>query len=127
MLRNLGSMGDTYLQGVARELLESVPLPPPVWNVTICDLQGRPIGTVDAWWDEVALGWQFGAGGPENRGPTMNHLALTAAGVILVRTPPDQLRMSVGRIAQELTSAFANAARRRRPKVQALGLVPASV
>jgi hypothetical protein len=127
MLRNLGSMGDTYLQGVARELLESVPLPPPVWNVTVCDVQGRPIGLVDAWWDEVAMGWQFGAGGPENRGPKMNHLALTAAGVVLVRTLPDQLRVNVGRTVQELTSAFANAAKRRRPKVQALGLVPASV
>lgn len=127
MLRNLGSMGETYLQGVARELLEAVPLPPPVWNVTVCDVQGRPIGVVDAWWDEVALGWQFGAGGLENRGPKMNHLALTAAGVVLVRTSPDQLREHFRRIAQELTSAFANAARRRRPKVRALGSVPATV
>jgi hypothetical protein len=128
MLRNLGgSMGETYLQGVARELLEAVPLPPPVWNVTVCDVQGRPIGVVDAWWDEVALGWQFGAGGQQNRGPKMNHLALTAAGVVLVRTPPDHLREQVRRIAQELTSAFADAARRRRPKVRALGSVPATV
>lgn len=127
MLRNLGSMGETYLQGMARELLEAVPLPPPVWNVTVCDVQGRPIGVVDAWWDEVALGWQFGASGQENRGPKMNHLALAAAGVVLVRTSPDQLREHVGRIAQELTSAFAHAARRRRPNVRALGSVPATV
>lgn len=127
MLRNLGSMGETYLQGVARELLEAVPLPPPVWNVTVCDAQGRPIGVVDAWWDEVALGWQFGAGFQETGRPKLNHLALTAAGVVLVRTAPDQLRDQVRRIAQELTSAFANAARRRRPKVRALGSVPATV
>lgn len=127
MLRNLGSMGETYLQGVAREVLEVVPLPPPVWNVTVCDVRGRPIGVVDAWWDEVALGWQFGAGGQEQPGPKMNHLALTAAGVVLVRTSPDQLREHVRRIAQELTSAFANAAKRRRPKVRALGSVPATV
>ncbi|TNC21452.1 hypothetical protein FG385_28170 [Amycolatopsis alkalitolerans] len=127
MLRSLGSMGETYLQGLARELLEMVPLPPPVWNVTICDALGRPIGMVDAWWDEVALGWQFGAGGKENRGPKMNHLALAAAGVVLVRTPPDQLRRQVRRIALELTSAFANAAKRRRPRVRALGSVPATV
>ncbi|WP_245783112.1 hypothetical protein [Amycolatopsis sacchari] len=127
MLRNLGSMGETYLQGAARELLEAVPLPPPVWNVTVCDSLGRPIGVVDAWWDEVALGWQFGGAAQEDGGPKMNHLALVAAGVVLVRTAPEQLRDQIRRIAQELTSAFANAARRRRPKVRALGSVPAEV
>ncbi|WP_236795318.1 hypothetical protein [Amycolatopsis sp. GM8] len=128
MLRNLGgSMGETYLQGLARELLEEVPLPPPVWNVTVCDVLGRPIGMVDAWWDEVALGWQFGAGAWGTRGPKMNHLALVAAGVVLVRTQPDQMREQVRRVAQELTSAFANAAKRRRPRVRALGSVPATV
>ncbi|HVV14434.1 hypothetical protein [Amycolatopsis sp.] len=127
MLRNLGSMGDTYLQGQARELLDCVPLPPPVWNVTVCDSQGRPIGTVDAWWDEVALGWQFGADDVANRAPKMNHLALSAAGVVLVQTSPDQLRANVKTIARELTSAFANAAKRRRPRVRALGMVPATV
>ncbi|KAA9155574.1 hypothetical protein FPZ12_029655 [Amycolatopsis acidicola] len=127
MLRNLGSMGDTYLQGLARELLDFAPLPPPVWNVTVCDSMGRPIGTVDAWWDEVALGWQFGAGGASSRVPKMNHLALSAAGVVLVQTPPDQLRDNAKATVRELTSAFANAARRRRPRVRALGMVPATV
>ncbi|NKQ57600.1 hypothetical protein HFP15_32530 [Amycolatopsis sp. K13G38] len=125
MLRNLGTMGNTYLQGVARELLEYVPLPAPVWNVTVCDVLGRPIGVVDAWWDEVAMGWQFG--GTTDRGPKMNDLALTAAGVALVRTPPLELRTDVARVARDLTSAFANSAKRRRPKVQALGTVPATV
>jgi len=125
MLRNLGSMGDTYLQGMARELLDYVPLPAPVWNVTVCDALGRPIGVVDAWWDEVALGWQFG--GTPDRGPKMNHLALTAAGVTLVRTEPADLRIAIPRVARELTSAFANAAKRQRPKVRALGAIPATV
>ena len=121
MLRNLGQMGRTYLQGVAHELLACVPLPAPVWNVTVCDLQERPIGVVDAWWDEVALGWQFGAG--PHRGPKMNHLALTAAGVTLVRTPPEHLRANAGRVIRSLTSAFATAAKRHRPRVHALGML----
>lgn len=128
MLRNLGgSIGETYLHGLAREVLEEVPLPPPVWNVTVCDVLGRPIGAVDAWWDEVGLGWQFGPGASAAPGPKLNQLALAAAGVILVRSQPDQLREEVGRIALELTSAFANAAKRRRPKVRALGSIPATV
>ncbi|HVW40834.1 MAG TPA: hypothetical protein VHC18_05740 [Amycolatopsis sp.] len=125
MLRNLGTMGTTYLQGVARELLDSVPLPAPMWNVTVCDVHDHPIGVVDAWWDEVALAWQFG--GTPDQSPTRNHLALTAAGVTLVRTPPEDLRAQAHRVARELTSAFAAAAKRRRPRVQALGTVPATV
>lgn len=123
MLRDLGSMGDTYLHGTARELLKSIPLPPPAWNVTICDRHGSPIGTVDAWWDEVALGWEFGAA--VNNSPKMNHLALTAAGVILVRTEPERLRTNDERIARELASAFTGAAKRRRPGVLALGAIAA--
>ncbi|HKS45713.1 MAG TPA: hypothetical protein VJT49_11485 [Amycolatopsis sp.] len=122
ILRDLGSMGETYLQGAARALIRHVPLPPPTWNVTICDLVGHPIGIVDAWWDEVALGWQFGGC---RAGPKMNHLALIAAGVVLLRSAPDQLHTQAGRIRRELTSAFASAAKRRRPKVQAFGAVAA--
>ncbi|MTD59418.1 hypothetical protein GKO32_36360 [Amycolatopsis sp. RM579] len=128
MLRSLSRFtGETYLQGLARGLLESVPLPPPVWNVTICDALGRPIGVVDAWWDEVALGWQLGVDAWGRSGPKMNHLALTAADVILVRTTPDQLRAEGGSVARQLASAFAHAAKRRRPRVRALGSVPAAV
>jgi hypothetical protein len=120
MLRDLGLMRSTCAQDAARELLRRVPLPPPIWDMTICDLRGRPIGTVDAWWDEVALGWQFHAGTSENN-PKINHLALTAAGVIIVQTQLDQLRVQNGKIARELVSAFAGAAKRRRPKVLAFG------
>lgn len=127
VLRGLGSLGDIFLHGAARRALETVPLSPPEWNVTICDSRGSPLGVVDAWWDEVALGWQFGAGGSGLREPSLNHLALTAAGVTLVRTEPDQLRSSTSGIARELTSAFAHAARRRRPPVRAMGSVPAAV
>lgn len=126
-LRSLGPTSHTYLHGAARRALEVVPLPPPEWNVTIRDAEGRPLGVVDAWWDEVALGWQFGADGSDQPEPIVNHLALTAAGVILVRTEPDRLRFPVAGIARELTSAFTQAARRRRPPVRALGAVPAAM
>ena len=125
MLRNLGTMGSTYLLGVAHEVLDCVPLPTPMWAVTICDAEGRPIGMVDAWWDEVALGWQFG--GTARRGPKMNHLALSAAGITLVRTPPEALRADAARVAGELVRAFGTAAKRRRPRVHASGMAPVTV
>jgi hypothetical protein len=125
MLRNLSSLGEAYLYGVARQLLEYVSLPPPAWNVRVCGADGRPIGIVDAWWDQVALGWQFGANEAQDRGQRMNNLALAAAGVVVVRTPRARLRPDFRSTARELTSAYATAVKRRRPKVRALGMVPA--
>lgn len=121
ILRRLGSMNDTYLHGVARRFLKLVPLPPPTWNMTICDRHVRPIGVVGAWWDEVGLGWQFDAREIDSTQPKLNDLALTAAGVVLVRTSREQLCANDAGIARELASAFASAARRRRPNVLAYG------
>jgi hypothetical protein len=120
ILRHLELRCDTFAHGMARRLLRQAPLPPPSWNVTVCDVRGRPIGIADAWWDEIGLAWQFGA--PEDRRtkPSLNHLALTAAGVAVVRCTTDQLRNESGLVTRELVSAFTDAARRARPKV--LGL-----
>jgi hypothetical protein len=126
LLRHLGSMGDTYVQGLARRLARWAPLPPPTWNMTVCDRLGRPVGIVDAWWDEVAVGWQFGARRTTHAEPKLAHLALTAAGVVLVRTPPDRLRDDPEGVVRELTSAFGRGARRKRPLINVLGLIPAA-
>lgn len=124
ILHGLASARDTHLHDAARRLLKLVPLPPPRWNMTICDRHGRPLGVVDAWWDEVALGWQFGV--QDNQHPKLKktQLLLTAAGVVVVRTSRQRLLAKDARIAKELTSAFATAAQRRRPRILAFGAVP---
>jgi hypothetical protein len=122
VLRHLEEGSDTFTFGMARRLLRQAPLPPPSWGVTICDLRGRPIGLADAWWDEIGMAWQFDADGEGRAKPRMNHLALTAAGVAVVRCTPAQLRTEPGLVTRELVTAFSDAARRRRPKVQALGM-----
>jgi hypothetical protein len=122
VLRQLEFGSETYVFGLARKLLRQAPLPPPSWGVTICDLRGRPIGVADAWWDEIGLAWQFGAESADRAKPRMNQLALTAAGVDVVRCTTDQLRSEPGLVTRELVAAFSDAARRRRPKVQALRL-----
>ncbi|NIH82270.1 hypothetical protein [Amycolatopsis viridis] len=119
-LHTLGSLRDTYQQGVARELLGGVPLPPPIWNVTVCDSSGGRLGVVDAWWDEVAMGWLLDQAAPRSDQSVASHLPLTGAGVVLVRTPAHRLRGDATAVARELTSAFGAAAHRRRPRVQAL-------
>ncbi|WP_246257494.1 hypothetical protein [Amycolatopsis anabasis] len=122
LLRHLGSMGDTYVQGLARRLVKRAPLPAPEWNVTVRDIRGRPIGHVDAWWHDVAVGWQFGAQGCPETEPKMTHLALTAAGVILVRTRPERLHEEPEAVIRELTSAFGEGTRRPRPRIQPHGM-----
>jgi hypothetical protein len=125
VLRCLCTMRDTFVHGLARTVALRTPLPPPRWNVTVCDARGRPIGVADGWWDEVALGWQFGAhlaGSAVN----LSYLALKAAGVVLVRTPAAQLRDAPEQVVNELGRAFGTAARRRRPPVRGVGLQEAA-
>lgn len=115
-LRAIERDRDTYVHGWARTLLRHGPLPPPRWDVTVCDRRGKPIGTVDAWWDEVGMGWQFH---PPGR-PQLGHLALTAAGVVLVRTDPDALCTDRRAVLAELVGAFRTASERVRPAVQCM-------
>jgi hypothetical protein len=97
-------------------------LPAPSWHVTVCDARGRPIGVADAWWDEVGMAWQFGAMTGAQPNQHLNHLALTAAGVAVVRCTVSQLKEEPGLVRRELVGAFTGAARRARPKVLAVGL-----
>jgi hypothetical protein len=120
VLRQLDSSAGTFAHGMAKELLKSAPLPPPSWNVTICDLRGRQIAVADAWWDEIALAWLFTPPGKEMAGHGLTPLALKAAGVVVLRTPAEKLYEAPEEVRQEVVSAFGEALRRRRPKVQGL-------
>ncbi|WP_210770621.1 hypothetical protein [Qaidamihabitans albus] len=116
-LRRLATNSDTYVHGAARQLVLRSPLPPPRWGATVCDLRGRSIGAVDAWWDELGMGWQFGTPAEGETG-RLTHLALTAAGVVLLRTSPQRLRSDGENVIRELARAFRTAALRPRPPVQ---------
>ncbi|MEU6645851.1 hypothetical protein ABZ863_25330 [Saccharomonospora sp. NPDC046836] len=115
-LRRIERTRDTYVHGLARQLIRRAPLPPPRWDVVVCDARGRPIGAVDAWWDEVGMGWRFSASGADEG--QLNHLSLIAAGVVLVRTATEHLRTEDELVIKELAGAFRTAATRRRPPVQ---------
>ncbi|PRX43559.1 hypothetical protein B0I33_11416 [Prauserella shujinwangii] len=117
-LRRLAQNRDSYVHGMARRLLLRSPLPPPRWNTTVCDLRGRPIGFVDAWWDELGLGWQLIRPAAEESHGRLGHLALTAAGVVVLRTSVERLRDAPGDVVRELASAFRTASQRPRPQVQ---------
>jgi hypothetical protein len=95
----------------------------PRWNVPIRDVTGALLGVVDAWWDEVALAWEVGSQhfrlGPAAQCSDSDG-ALTASGVIVLRTPPEQLRDDPDGVRQDLVEAFHRAADRVRPPVHAL-------
>jgi hypothetical protein len=118
VLHELDTASGTFAHAMAREVLDRAPLPPPVWNVTICDLRGRPIAVADAWWGEIGLAWLLSPPGKEVTGHGLTPLALKAAGVVVLCTPAEKLQEAPEEVRREITSAFAEAAQRARPKVQ---------
>jgi hypothetical protein len=107
----------------ARRLVAAAPLPPPRWNASLRTASGLPLGTVDAWWHEVALAWDHGGHGDDNADGN-RWGALESAGALLLRTPPEWLHGDPERVVRELVAAFLDAAKRPRPPVYA-GAVPA--
>lgn len=120
VLRELDE-GPIQAHGLATQVLDTARLPPPIWDVTICDRRGRRIGDADAWWDEIGLAWQYRCG-PGTGG--FSHLALAATGIVLVRCTVRQLRQVPREVARELAQAFAEASRTRRPRVRAIPTTP---
>lgn len=98
---------------LARRLLRHSALPRPTWHATVRDTHGHGIGTVDAWWDALAVGWRFS---PELTSPgDATQLRLIAAGAVLVDTPAGRLNADpTGELAR-LAHGIRVAARRPRP------------
>lgn len=107
----------TYAHALASNVLAHTPLPPPAWDVTVCDRRGRRIGHADAWWDEIGLAWQYRPGSIGTDGG-FAHLALTATGIVIVRCTVRQLQHKPREVVQELVRSFNQAARTPRPKVR---------
>jgi hypothetical protein len=119
VLRRLDD-GPIRAHGLATRVLDTALLPPPSWDVTICDRRGRRIGEADAWWDEIGLAWQYRCGPGPSGG--FSHLALAATGIVLVRCTVHQLRKVPRDVATELVQAYGDASRTPRPRVRALAL-----
>ncbi len=120
-LRALAHTAEGRLRRVARYLARRCPLPPPRWDVTITDSTGRRLGMVDAWWDDVGMGWSLTAPSPGvSRLPKdeRDKLALSTAGVVLVSTAPPMLYHHGDVVIAELVRAFRRAAARPRPRVR---------
>jgi hypothetical protein len=109
----------------ARLVLERSGLPAPLWNVALHSTDGRRLGVVDAWWDEVGLAWEVDSRAwhlrpEEHDRDTRKQSALAAEGIPVVRTRPYRLRREPDAVIAELVAAHGHAARRPRPAVRAL-------
>lgn len=123
-LRELPGIGTAVLHARAERVLWEVPLPTPMWDVTILDSGRRAVGHADAWWDECCLAWQLSQA-PHRPAPQPGQLSLRAAGAVVVRTPvADVLRAGAApevrdSIIADVMSAFQQAASGRRPELTA--------
>jgi hypothetical protein len=108
----------------ARAMVRGSGLPAPTWNVALHTVDGRSLGVMDAWWDDVGLAWEIDSLEfhltPDGYARTMRkHSTLAAAGVLVVHTVPSQLQRDTAAVLRDLTAAHASAAGRPRPPVRA--------
>jgi hypothetical protein len=125
--RILSEMDDgvrSLAQGWARRLVLRAGLPSPRWRVPITGPAGAHLATPDAWWDDVGLAWEVDSYSfdptPADYTAALRRAAhLTAAGIVVVHTPPTQLRDEPSVVAELLRGAHTQAAARPRPPVEA--------
>jgi hypothetical protein len=111
-------------QGWAKRLVQQLNLPAPTWRVPIASANGSYVATADAWWDDVAMAWEVDSYAfdlsPADAAATLRRAArLTACGVIVLHTPPAQLRDERDTVVDLLRSAYHQATARPRPNVRA--------
>lgn len=111
-------------RGWAKRLVHQAGLPAPKWHVPITSPNGSHVATTDAWWDDVALAWEvdsyaFDLSPADCTAALRRAARLTASGVIVVHTPPTQLRDEPATVADLLRNAYHQAESRPRPQVKA--------
>lgn len=108
----------------ARDLVLRAGLPPPTWNVALHGRDGRRLGVVDAYWEEVGLAWEIQSLafhlGPRELARDVEKLgALASAGVLVLPTMAARLRSDLPAAMAELVDAHARAGAMPAPAVTA--------
>jgi hypothetical protein len=111
-------------QGWAKRLVQQAGLPTPDWRVPLTSPNGSHVATADAWWDDVGMVWEVDSYAfdlsPTDCAAALRRAArLTAIGVVVVHTPPLQLRDEPTAVADLLRAAYEQARSRPRPPVKA--------
>jgi hypothetical protein len=112
------ALTSTVHEGWARRVARQTPIPPPTWHVRLYDKADQLLGIADAWWDEVALAWDFGH--QRDARSATRQAAFAEEGVVTVRTPLPDLRGNPTKVAEHLAAAFLQATQRPRPPIRAV-------
>lgn len=115
-LRRLGRADHVTDFGTALRVLRTGSIPQPHWHVELTDQYGLPLGAVDAWWDRLAVGWQFHDTQQDDH--WADHAELTRAGIILVRSHAVRLHQDPVGVRTDIAAAMRRATRRPRPVVE---------
>ncbi len=108
----------------ARQLWPRTGLPQPWWNAEVHDANGRLLGIVDCWLDDVAMAWEIESSEwhlrPADHDRTVERAArFVAAGVTYTASKPKKLLDDPNGVAAILRATYAQAAHRPRPPVRA--------
>jgi hypothetical protein len=93
-------------------------LPEPQWRTELRNGKGASLGFVHVYWASVGLAWQIDyAEFHLSQTGQMRDDELTEAGVVVLQTPPSQLRDSPQAVVEQLRAAYRYAASRPPPAV----------
>lgn len=120
ILAEIDDSASSMATTLARRLIQNAGLPDPRWQAPIFGSTGAHVATPDAWWEEVNLAWEitahaFDPSPEEVRSALRRASRLAAIGVLVIHTPPIQLRDDPARVADLLREAYEQAASRTGP------------
>lgn len=106
----------------ARDLVLRSALPAPRWNVALHTRNGRMLGVVDAYWEDVGLAWEvqsqrFHLSPRAQRRDVQKQADLLAAGVLVLPTMADRLVNDRPAALRELVDAHVRASATPSPDV----------
>lgn len=126
----IGALQDGVLSAVeqwVRSVIERSGLPTPVWKAELRTPDGQFLGLAEAWWPQVGVAVQVRydeVALEPGKSPTTP--ALVAAGLIVIRLLPSQLRDQPLVAIQELRAAFHRGRQRPPPPLISAPAAPAA-
>lgn len=124
VLRELDAGVRSAAEQAAKALWARSGLPEPWWNARVHDADGRFLGIVDCWLDDVAMAWEIESSewhlSPRDHDRTVERAAeLVAAGIVYTASKPRKVREEPDAVIATLRATYAHASARPRPPLRA--------
>ncbi|WP_084735200.1 hypothetical protein [Actinophytocola xinjiangensis] len=124
ILAEIDDGASALITGWARRLLVKAGLPAPRWRSPVSGPAGGYLATPDAWWEEANLAWEITSYSFDPSPVQVNAALaaanrLAAAGILVIHTPPTQLRDEPARVVELLRDAYRRSLTEPGPAVPA--------